>query len=124
MLPELVTQDFKFTDPYHEIHGVDKVMALFNNMLDSLDSPRFEMLDWSVNGDVLLARWKFHCRLKKATFLGHFSVEGISYARMGPDGKVSEHIDYWDTAGQIYSKIPVISLPFKLLGWAVRRGTT
>jgi steroid delta-isomerase len=28
--------------------------------------------------------------------------------RFGPDGRVTYHRDYWDAAGELYAKLPVV----------------
>ncbi|MFW6322186.1 MAG: hypothetical protein ACOC02_01025, partial [Guyparkeria sp.] len=42
------------------------------------------------------------------------SIEGMSELVLGADGLVVEHVDYWDPAGQLYERVP-------LLGWLMRR---
>jgi hypothetical protein len=32
-----------------------------------------------------------------------------------PDGRVAEHIDYWDPAGQVYETIPILGLLMRAL---------
>jgi len=45
-------------------------------------------------------------------------VAGVSRVVLADDGRVSEHIDYWDAAGELYSQFPVIG---GLMRWLRRR---
>ena len=38
----------------------------------------------------------------------------MSELTLAPDGRVAEHVDYWDPAAQLYERVPV-------LGWLMRR---
>jgi steroid delta-isomerase len=40
-------------------------------------------------------------------------ITGMSEIHFAPDGRISEHIDHWDSGGQFYERIPV-------LGWLIR----
>jgi hypothetical protein len=38
--------------------------------------------------------------------------EGVSRLKMNDEGRVIEHIDYWDAAEHLYAKMPII-------GWLI-----
>jgi steroid delta-isomerase len=101
--------DIRFEDPFNKAVGVDSVAAIFWHMFENADDPRFEVHDWSVSGEAGFIFWTFSCY----SFGRDFRFDGVSRVRVDDEGRISEHIDYWDTASALWYRIPV-------LGWVLR----
>ena len=116
-LPEfgaLFTDDARFTDPFNDVRGRDAVLAVFRDMFDRVEAPRFTILDIAASADAAYLKWRFTYRL-----LGRpEAIEGMSEVRFAAEGRVAWHIDHWDAAGQLYEKLPGLSL---LMRWLRRR---
>lgn len=95
-----------FADPFQRVQGIKAIINVFRHMYQSLENPRFEILESIQNQDSGYIRWRFHYNTA--------SFEGVSHIRFGKDGKVLSHIDYWDAASNIYEKLPVLG---SILRW-------
>jgi steroid delta-isomerase len=101
-LAALLTDDVFFRDPFHALNGRDAVVALFRGMYKRMPEARFEVLDVCAHpdGETHYLRWRFTG--------GRFDFTGVSTVRFNAAGLVSEHIDYWDAAGGVYERLPVL----------------
>jgi steroid delta-isomerase len=48
-------------------------------------------------------------------------IRGATLLRLGADGRISDHRDYWDAAEELYEKLPLIGA---LMRWLRRRITS
>ena len=103
-LPDHVTQDVRFKDPFNDVRGVEAMGRVFRHMFENVRDIRFVVHHAMIEDDVCLMRWRFHGRLANRPW----AFEGTSALRFATDGRVSEHIDYWDAAGNFYERLPVI----------------
>ncbi|AGY91378.1 hypothetical protein SPICUR_01795 [Spiribacter curvatus] len=100
-------ENARFRDPFNEVEGIAAIRAVFEHMYANCAEARFEVLE-SVGGErVGYLRWRFHFRLKRDRRKRR-PVDGVSRVVLAEDGRVREHIDYWDAAGQLYEQFPVI----------------
>jgi len=101
-LNALFAGDVYFRDPFHVLTGRDAVVALFRSMYKRMPDARFEVLDVCAHGadETHYLRWRFTG--------GRFDFTGVSTVRFNAAGLVSEHIDYWDAAGGVYERLPVL----------------
>ena len=107
-LETIFSADVHFKDPFNDVLGLDALRQIFSHMFEQCLDPRFEVMDACRNGDVAYLRWDFHCTLEGRGEV--FQLQGLSLVRFDAQGRVFEHIDYWDPAEQVYSRLPV-------LGW-------
>lgn len=110
-LKHYCTEDVLFVDPFNRVRGVDSMAAIFWHMYENTDDPAFKVHDWSISGHAAYIFWHFSCRTLGKTI----EFDGVSRLLVGEDGKVSEHVDYWDSAGAIWFKVPVIGWVLRLL---------
>jgi len=113
-LGELYANQARFRDPFNDVVGVAAIRRVFAHGVEQCPGMRFEIL-LALPGrrggeDIAMIRWRMHCPKS----LGGLQVEGSSFLRFSPAGKVVEHIDDWDPASQLYERLP-------LLGWLMRR---
>ena len=48
-------------------------------------------------------------------------MRGGSHLQYGPDGRITLHRDYWDTAEELYEKLPGVGI---LMRWLKRRASS
>lgn len=111
--------DARFRDPFNDVQGLDAVRAVFAHMFDTLDAPRFVIRDLVESGEDAFLTWDMHFRRRGAG--GSWHVHGGTHLRFAPDGRILLHRDYWDAAGELYEKLPVLGA---LLRWLRRRLAT
>jgi ketosteroid isomerase-like protein len=106
-LADIYTGDARFKDPFNEVQGHAAIQRIFEHMFESLDGPRFVILDAVVQGDQCFLRWDFNFRMKRFSREPQ-TIRGGSHLRLAADGRISEHRDYWDAAEELYEKLPLI----------------
>lgn len=109
-LSDHVTPDVRFKDPFNDVRGVDAMEHVFRHMFENVRDIRFTILQAASEGDTCLMQWRFEGTLR----CGQWAFDGASKLRFAPDGRVAEHIDYWDAAENFFQRLPVI-------GWLLSR---
>lgn len=97
-----------FRDPFNEVRGVDKLRHIFEHMYEALDAPRFRITETIREGDRAVLIWDFEFRVKKWQPDVTQTIHGLSVVRFAADGRVTYHRDYWDAAGELYAKLPLV----------------
>ena len=54
--------------------------------------------------------WEFPCRLSLLGRSEALVMRGASHLKFNDSGKVTYHRDYWDTAEELYMKLPLLGL--------------
>jgi ketosteroid isomerase-like protein len=106
----------RFKDPFNEVQGVAAIRGIFEHMFHRLDRPRFVVTQQVVEEDRAFLVWDFHFSFRGET--APRTIRGGSFVRCTPDGRVSEHRDYWDAAEELYEQIPVLG---GVMRWLKRR---
>ncbi len=103
-LRALCSPDVRFVDPFQEIAGIDRYVALYAHMFRTVADPRFAIADSALGTGLGFVRWRF-----TGSFRGRaIAIEGMSELRFDPvTGRIREHVDHWDAAGQVYARLPV-----------------
>lgn len=96
--------DAHFKDPFNDVIGIERIRKVFEHMFATTESPRFTIIHHAENEDILMLNWLFEFKKKQRMW----QIEGSSRVRFNQKGLVSEHIDYWDPAEQIYSKVGIL----------------
>lgn len=112
-IPEYVTQDVAFSDPFNRVRGVDKMQRIFADMFATIGHVRFDILHQAQNGDTGFLHWQLNAHLRGKPWV----FEGVTHVQFNEAGKVVRHADHWDAAREFYEHFPVI-------GWilgAIRR---
>jgi steroid delta-isomerase len=115
-IEQLYTPDARFKDPFNEVQGVAAIRGIFEHMFHRLDRPRFVVTQQVVDEDRAFLVWDFHFSFRGETTPR--TIRGGSFLRCTPDGRVSEHRDYWDAAEELYEQIPVLG---GVMRWLKRR---
>lgn len=109
-LAAIATPDMRFRDPFNDVRGLDRVLRLLATMY-AHGTPRFEVLDRALGQSAGYILWRF--TNDPGGGAAPWTITGMSEIHFAADGRVSEHIDHWDSGGQFYERIPV-------LGWLIR----
>lgn len=95
------------------MRGTAQVRAVYTHMFATTQQPRFVIGQVLEQGQAAAVYWRFQCRAA-----GHdIDVAGMSALRLDDQGRICEHIDYWDSA-DLFMHFPVLR---QLLGWLKRR---
>lgn len=112
-IEDLFEPSAKFSDPFNEVTDSRGIRSVFEHMFNTCKNPGFRVTEAIAQGNVAYLQWKF-------TFdsgTRRQSIVGVSRVTFGDSGRVTQHEDYWDAAGQLYERLP-------LIGWlllALRR---
>ncbi|MCV2370330.1 nuclear transport factor 2 family protein [Roseateles oligotrophus] len=110
---KLYTEQAFFKDPFNEVHELVGAQRIFAHMFESLDAPRFVVLDGLVQNDQCFLTWDFNFRLKGQT--QQRRIHGSSHLRFAADGRIAYHRDYWDAAEEFYEKLPLLGGLLRLI---------
>jgi steroid delta-isomerase len=111
-LAEIASEGVRFRDPFNDLRGVESLRRLLLHTKERLPGAQFRVWDTAWSGSTAYLKWRMTARVR---LLGDWRVEGMSEVRFGPDGRVEEHLDYWDAAGQFYGRLPLIGPLLRLL---------
>ena len=124
-LAEIVTDDIHFRDPFNDVVGRAHFARCLADMLEQIADLRIEVTHAAPLAALAGAEtvsphalyWRFGGRLVK---LGgrRWDVSGVAIVTLASDGRVREHLDYWDAAGGLYEQLPVLG---GLMRWLRRR---
>ena len=111
-------EDAYFRDPFNDVRGIDKIKFLFSKMFVHLHAPRFVITESVLQNDTAVLFWDFTFRMKSLKPHQTMRIKGASHLRFAADGRVQYHVDYWDAAGELYEKLPVMGV---LMRWLKKR---
>ncbi len=109
-LEAVFVADARFVDPFNDVRGIHAIRAIFAHGFSQCQGMRFEVSARAVDGERGLLRWQMSCGEGQ----GAWKIDGMSEVIIAADGRIAAHLDYWDPAGQLYERVP-------LLGWLMRR---
>lgn len=110
-LDDLFSEQARFVDPFNDVRGRGAIRQVFVHMFATCESPRFEVDERVCDDLTCYLRWTFAFGSARR----RQQITGISRVQFRPDGRVDEHIDYWDPAGQLYETIPLLGTVFRFL---------
>ncbi len=106
--------DAQFKDPFNDVRGIAAIERIFRHMFVQVDDPRFVVTARFAGEDGAMLLWEFHFRTRGLGAQA-LCVKGASHLRFDAAGRVAEHRDYWDAAGELYARLPLIGAPMRLL---------
>ena len=107
---DLVVKDIIFIDPFNNIKGLDNFKKIFYHMFDTVEEPKFDIVDYAQNKDHIFLKWKMTFYAFKASQ----TIEGMSDITLNKEGKVISHLDYWDSLNGIFIKLPFLGFLYKI----------
>lgn len=108
--PEFYSADAFFKDPFNEVRGISAIQHIFSHMFQQVAEPRFMVVEQIVDANGAMLVWDFCFRVRLWRKGETQIMHGVSHLRFDADGKVCYHRDYWDTAEELYMKLPAVGL--------------
>jgi len=99
-----VAPNVRFRDPFNDVQGIEKMQAILLDMFERAKEPKFEVLEHVLGEEGAYLRWLFTATIP---VIGQLEVDGVSRLQFDKQGRISEHLDYWDSA-PIYLKLPIL----------------
>ena len=115
---ERYTEEAYFRDPFNEVRGHAELKRIFGHMFEAMHEPRFRILEVVEQDGRAFITWDFTFRVKAWGPDITRTIHGGSLLRFAADGRVEYHRDYWDAAGELYEKLPVVGA---LMRWLARK---
>jgi steroid delta-isomerase len=113
-LPEFFAADARFKDPFNDVRGLAAIRSVFAHMFAVTEGPRFEVIEQALSGCTGFVRWRFRFA-PRGRPQGERAIDGVSRVVFGPDGRVVEHVDYWDPVEGLYDSLPLIGAALRLV---------
>lgn len=115
-LDGIYAADVHFKDPFNDVRGTEEVRRIFRRMFESCKDPRFKVFDVMPTDKASYLHWHMTF-VPRARMLGkhRWHIDGISRVKFTADGKVQEHVDYWDASEYFYARLPVVGGLIRLL---------
>ena len=92
------------------------------HLMASADDVEAQFYEALRDGDLALLHWTMRFRPAPArpgaAPGAEWTLHGMSRVRFAADGRVAEHVDHWDTGGQLYARFPVLG---PVIRWLQRR---
>lgn len=115
---ERYTENTYFRDPFNEFNSCAKLEAVFAEMFHRLKNPRFTVTKIIGDGEECVLIWDFDFCIKSYQPNKPRRIHGSSHIKFSADGRANYHRDYWDAAGELYEKLPVVG---GVMRWLKRR---
>lgn len=113
-LEALVREDVHFRDPFNDVHGRAHYRAVIDDMVHQVRGLEIVVTHAVIAAPrkrgaapCALLRWRLGGRLPALANLA-WQVEGTSEALFDEDGRLAAHYDYWDAAGGLYERMPLL----------------
>jgi steroid delta-isomerase len=97
-----------FRDPFNEVEGLAAIARVYAKMFEHLDGVRFAIVETVVDAGGAMLTWDMTYRVKRWRPHQTWLIHGASHLRFAADGRIAYHRDYWDAAGELYAKLPLI----------------
>ena len=117
-LGDIYTADAAFKDPFNEVSGLAAISRIYTHMFEQVNQPRFLLRERIQQGNQAWLTWDFLFRMRGFKPEVTQVIHGATHLRLAPDGRIAAHRDYWDAAGELYEKLPVLGA---LMRWLKRR---
>lgn len=115
-LPQFYTEHCHFQDPFNTLHSQAAVQRLYAHMFAALEQPRFLIRRSLLEGDQAVLVWDMQFRWRGRDWC----IAGASHLAFAADGRVCRHRDYWDAAGALYEKLPLLGALLRRLRKALQ----
>ena len=112
---EIYAPDAYFHDPFNEVRGIAAIQRIYEHMFGQLADCRFVITETLGDGGAALLIWDFTFRSRGWRPRQLHAIHGASHIKLTGDGKISYHRDYWDAAGELYAKLPLVGPVLRLL---------
>lgn len=102
----LATPQMRYRDPLTDRRGIEAVTTYMHEWFQTMDELSFEVDSRALDGNRVLSRWTMRFRVRRMP-KRPWTIEGMSTISLDAEGKVVEHVDYWD-ATPLLQAVPVL----------------
>ena len=106
----LISKDIVFTDPFNNIKGVNAFKKIFYHMFEKTQDPKFSVITYTIKNRNVFLKWK----MTFYAFKSEQSIEGISELTFNKVGKITSHVDYWDSLNGLFIKLPYVGFLYRI----------
>jgi hypothetical protein len=106
-LADVYAEDVFLADPFKTVEGLPALEAYFLRSAETFEACSFKIEDVTRDGGEFYVRWVMDLTLTRAKD-APVQALGMSHVRLNADGKVVFQQDYFDAAGAVYERLPVI----------------
>lgn len=104
----IAARDIAYRNPFHNIHGVEETVAVYDTMMASLKDLKYRVIDHGVSpeGRATYLRWDaaFYLPGEEERQV----ISGMSELMLDHNGRIAAIVDFWDPVSQLYIKRPVL----------------
>ena len=92
LLRKLAVPGMHYTDPLHDVRGIDDIVAIFQKRFTDVRSAKYRVSDyaWGKDGQTAYLRWTFTC-LRET---GEDVTQGMAEVMFSNEDLVMSHTDY------------------------------
>lgn len=114
LLSDWYLPDASFSDPLHQIQGIEQIQRYFSAMYANVQTIEFDY-QWQLEAEnELVIGWVMHLSHRKLNRGKAIQVEGVSRLQI-KQGKVYRHQDFFDAGAMIYEQLPILRSVIKCL---------
>lgn len=106
-LEQIYHPDIQFSDPLHQINGIEPLKLYLSQMYQNTLSCDFKIISKQLIGNEAYLSWLMTYRHKKIGSGKAIEVNGVSHLKF-EQAKVIHHRDYFDLSQMLFDHLPVI----------------
>ena len=106
----LVSKDIRFVDPFNNVKGVENFKKIFYHMFEKTQDPKFSVITYTIKNKNVFLKWK----MTFYAFKSEQSIEGISELTFNKFGKITSHVDYWDSLNGLFIRLPYVGFLYRI----------
>ncbi len=111
-IAELYSFDVFFQDPIQTLTGLEPFLETNRRMMARAKSLEVQIGELVEGNDQIFVSWKMRFSPKMGPAI---AIEGCTHCRIGADGKINYHRDYWDLLGSVMDGMPVVAPIYRML---------
>tara|TARA_R110002126_G_scaffold232304_4_gene376777 strand:- start:1236 stop:1670 length:435 start_codon:yes stop_codon:yes gene_type:complete len=99
-----IAPNVHFKDPFNDVNTLADMQAIYADMFEQVSDFTFDIHEQLSDGPVTVITWTLD-----GTLMGKpWAIDGASRLTFNEAGLLIEHVDFWDAAGGLYERFPVI----------------
>jgi hypothetical protein len=112
-IQQIFDKEAVFRDPFNHVKGVAAIQRIFEHLLKEYPRTLFKVTEICPQGSTVYLQWTF-----SPDHQASLQIEGVSRVLFSEQGQALEHRDYWDSASELFSHLPLIGAPTR---WLLRQ---
>lgn len=113
LLGQVYGDDIIFTDPMHQISGLESLTQYFAKLYENVQHIQFEIKEVQQSDSQASLFWQMQYRHPKLNKGQLISVDGMSQLKF--NDKIYFHRDYFDLGQMLYEQVPCVGGVIRLL---------